>query len=698
MSREYSDCNVSLDAELASVPLPVGMLQRLRQIPLASDEQLDAAVRDLPVPSELDSRLRRIGRAGARWARLRQTAITSCLTLLIGGSYVGATLAFLLTARGTPEPPPVRLVSRVTVGIAEQSNRRELELDGVELAMAQRETPSHGTPPSLPGPPIFHLAAHRGPSSHAPLGETRTSFVGLNDRQGPDWRQTGARAVAPSFPVRDRPAQSPELREVPRVVRRGTAPPPLDEIAQTFLLRTSFNPWVSLGRHSSFRTSVAPLRQDTFSYDLTRQLLREGKVPSPRMLRTEDFLAAIDYRFPPPKDRPVELHVSGGPSPLSTEKKGSGLFLKPVLLQIGVQARDIATSNRPGSRLTLAVDVSDGMAERGGLEMVRRALAELTERMAPKDRVSLVVFNDDAYVLAEHLGRRGLGQYVASLAAEGSQNVIAGLRQAYAVAYRRTEDLHSAARVVLLTDLGAQVDPIVARRIATQLAATTSSGITLHVINVGYSRRRESPDPGLMDLAWAGGGNVHRATNSDEIGWVLRGIVTGESQLAACDVRLQVTFNPKSVSAYRLLGHEVADLPAEPETDFRAGQSATALYEVLLARSTDREVDPIEEVAAVGLSWWDPASGQPDSVAARFRRDQFAPTMIDAPVPLQAASVVAEAVEVLRRSPFIASRSNPRSLATVLRRAGQVDGVLHLEPTFSEFVSFIQQAQTATPH
>ena len=180
--------------------------------------------------------------------------------------------------------------------------------------------------------------------------------------------------------------------------------------------------------------------------------------------------------------------------------------------------------------------------------------------------------------------------------------------------------------------------------------------------------------------------------------FVLGGIVTGESQLAACDLRLQVTFNPESVAAYRLLGHEVADVPAEPEADFRAGQSATALYEVLLTRSEDREVDQIEEVAAVELSWWDPASGQPDSVTCKFRRDQFAPTMIDAPLSLQAAAVVAEAVEVLRGSPFIAPRSNPGSLAPVLQRADQIDGVLQLEPTFSEFISIIQQAEAAAPH
>ena len=685
MSRKHSNFDVWLDTELAGVPVPVGMLERLRHIPLASDEQLDAAVRDLPVPRELDIRLRRIGRAGARWARLQQMAIASCLVLMIGGSYGGAMVAFLLSARGMPEPPPVRLISRVMVGVAEES-----ELEGAEIASARRETPGHRALPPPPRRPVFQLAAYQGPSPDWPAEEARGRFVGLGHPRGSVWGTSGAGAVWPAFSAHYRPGESRESTLAPRLVRRGAAPPPLDDTGQAFLAQTGFNPFVSLGRHASRQISVVPLGQDTFSYDLMRQVLRRGEVPPPHMLRTEDFLAAIDYGFPLPRHRPVGLCVLGGPSPFSpTDGR---------LLQIGVRARDALRGDRPGTRLTLAVDVSAGMHESGGAEMVRRALGELAQHMGPKDHVSLVIFDDNAYVLAEQLGPSGMDELLAAVdpfAGKGARDVVAGLRQGYAVAYRQTRGAPAACRVVLLTDSGAHVEPFVARRIAEQLVATTASGIILHVINVGYSHGPEMPDPGLMDLARAGGGAVHRATNADEIGWVLGGIITGKSQLAACDVRLQVTFNPKTVSAYRLLGHEVGDIPAEPEADFRGGQTATALYEVELARGAERESEEIEEVALVELSWWDPASGQTDSVTHRFRRGQFAATMIEAPLPLQAAAVVAEAVEILRGSPFIGARSDPRSLTPVLERAVQVDSVLQRDPTFSEFVSTVEQAQAA---
>ena len=51
----------------------------------------------------------------------------------------------------------------------------------------------------------------------------------------------------------------------------------------------------------------------------------------PIALRTEEFLAAVDYNFPKPKDQGLGLIVAGGPSPIS----GEGF----CLLQVGVQAR-----------------------------------------------------------------------------------------------------------------------------------------------------------------------------------------------------------------------------------------------------------------------------------------------------------------------------------------------------------------------
>ena len=164
----------------------------------------------------------------------------------------------------------------------------------------------------------------------------------------------------------------------------------------------------SLSRDTVVTEMTVEVWDQTMAVNLRSQMLT-CKHAIPHMLRTEDFLAAIDYRLPLPKDRPVGLYVSGGPSPVSP------LGLKRDLLQIGVRARDVASGDRPGTRLTLAVDVSASMDRSGGLEMVRRALGELTQRMGPRDRVSLVVFNDDAYVMAENLGQKAPDQFLAAV-------------------------------------------------------------------------------------------------------------------------------------------------------------------------------------------------------------------------------------------------------------------------------------------
>ena len=49
-----------LDARLRAVPLPEGLIQRLRQVALADDDGLDAALTELPLPAGLVARLRAI--------------------------------------------------------------------------------------------------------------------------------------------------------------------------------------------------------------------------------------------------------------------------------------------------------------------------------------------------------------------------------------------------------------------------------------------------------------------------------------------------------------------------------------------------------------------------------------------------------------------------------------------------------------
>jgi hypothetical protein len=201
----------------------------------------------------------------------------------------------------------------------------------------------------------------------------------------------------------------------------------------------------------------------------------------------------------------------------------------------------------------------------------------------------------------------------------------------------------------------------------------------------------------LASFARAGGGESHRATDADQVRWALLEILTGHSQLAAEDVQLRVTFNPKTVLDYRLLGHEKGLIPAPLETDFHMGQSATALYEVRLKKGGG------SDVAEVELSWHDPAGQESGTRTSRRRvhRGQFASSLSEAPPSLQAAAVVAQTAELLRESPFAIQPEDARrkpSMDLVRKLAEHLDSRLYENPTFVQFMAVVEQAATAKPY
>jgi hypothetical protein len=195
-------------------------------------------------------------------------------------------------------------------------------------------------------------------------------------------------------------------------------------------------------------------------------------------------------------------------------------------------------------------------------------------------------------------------------------------------------------------------------------------------------------DPLLARLALAAGGNIVRAESTEEIRWVLVETLTGCSSLVAEDAVLTVSFNPRAVSAYRLLGHApaAAGLMAQAaENPVRCLQGATALFEVGLNPNGG------DEVATVQVEWRDPNTGETHRLQQRVSRLQFATSFAEAPLSLQAATVAAEAAEVLRESSFVANKS--RGLKDVLLVAEKVNPRLAARPSYARFVAFLEQAE-----
>ena len=303
--------------------------------------------------------------------------------------------------------------------------------------------------------------------------------------------------------------------------------------------------------------------------------------------------------------------MAAGPSPFG----GEGL----TLLQIGVQGRPFRDVKRRPVHLVLTVDVSASMRQGGRLDMLPRAVDKLLRQLGPDDRVSLIAFSEQSRVVIEDAGREDadvVRQAVASLEAEKSTNIPAALRRAYTVARQHAEPGKLATLVVLLTDGTAEVERAAADTIEKRLAEARPRDIRLEVVDLGFSSQSA---PQLERFAQAGGGKVRRAASADQVCWTLLEAMTGKPQTIAADVRLSVTFNPKNVLEYRLLGHEPSGmtgvLPGQAQTDFHVGQSATALYEVRLAAATGSTGG--QDIATVEVQWQPPEGGKQRQIARK---------------------------------------------------------------------------------
>ena len=672
-----------LDAAVRDVPMPPRLLRRLRQPALDTDEGLDAALRDVPVPAEFYGRLRQVPRNWIRWARWTEWVAAASLLTVIGLSYFGAMIGFLIAAYShSGEALPAKSISLLGAGY-----RGQPEPDFSVAIPPGSSQPQQGPSGSSPTPvPDVELVRPDTPGRASAAGLSELFAGGSSASLFLDvgLHRWGVLTAHRQFD------DLPELQLVAGLIPRGIDWPLVPGSNPHILLRFGVHPFVSPAAHLRLQSGLVPLGVDASSYELTRRYLEDGGLPPPDVVRTEEFLAAVDYGFPVASQQAMGLSIAAGPSPFG----GPGLWL----MQIGVQASQLPAGKHRPTYLVLAVDLSASMRWGGRLEMIRRELSGLVRRLGPEDRISLITFSEDAQVLAEEAGSDEadrLSAVIKLLAPRSSTNVGAGLREAYTVAARSAAGRETVTRVVLLTDGLAEFGAGTAEKIEQQLADAVERGILLDVIDLGQEREVDSQ---WADFARSGGGKVQRASNAEQLRWALWEIVSGQSQLVAADARLKVAFNPRAVLEYRLLGHEAKAMaglmPAHPQADFHAGQSATALYEIRLAK------DGPQEVAAVELTWREPGRGKPQSLCSTIRRGQFGPSFVAAPLSLQEAALVAEAAEVLRQSPYAVSFGDSPSLGLtrVLQLAGQADTRLYQRSSFVDFVLLVEQAARARPY
>ena len=446
----------------------------------------------------------------------------------------------------------------------------------------------------------------------------------------------------------------------------------------TFFQHYGVNPFIDTedDHFSTFAVDV-----DTASYTVTRRFLDDGNIPDPNSVRVEEFVNFFDQGYEPSTEDAFAIHVEGSPSPFGS----SGHWL----IRVGLQGREVGVEERQDATLIFTIDVSGSMAREERLGLVKRSLRLLVDELRSGDEVAIVVYGDRGSVLLEPTGGRNKGEIlraIDSLSPGGSTYVEDGLRVAYKLAAEEAEP-GRITRVMLLSDGVGNVGNTGPDSILRRIEDHVEQGVTLTTVGFGMGNYNDI----LMEqLANDGDGAYYYVDTLSEARRIFVEDLTGTIQVIAKDAKVQVDFNPETVSRFRLLGYENRRVEDE---DFRddsvdageigAGHSVTALYELKLRESAEGPL------GTVYMRYEDADLNEVTEIRREFRSSELARSFEEATPRFQLAAVVAEFAEVLRGSYW----AQEGSLETVAAEARRVQRLIADAPDVAEFASLVAQAE-----
>lgn len=528
------------------------------------------------------------------------------------------------------------------------------------LSQADREeiAPSTGLPES--SQPAYSQPNNVPPSTSGPL-PTQAPFQSMDGIQKEMQSAPTAGSYQPAW--------------VPTPV---VGMPPVDNYYQNY----GINPFMDAGED---HLSTFSLDVDTAAYTVMRRHINDGYLPPADSVRVEEYVNYFNMGYPTPPEVAFGIYADGTSSPYLND--GS------VILRFGIQGYRVSESERKPANLVFVIDVSGSMAQEYRLELVKRSLQMLVDRLRPDDSVGIVVYGTDARTVLEPVSGNNRSQIlegIYSLQPEGSTNAEAGLVLGYEMAMRAYRS-GANNRVILCSDGVANTGATNPDMILNRIRGYVSEGVTLTTVGFGMGNFNDV----LMEQMADNGNGFYAYVDSDEEARKLFiDQITATLQTIARDAKVQVDFNPDIVARYRLIGYENR---AIADQDFRndrvdageigAGHSATALYAVQLRPGAQGRI------ATVQLRWKDPDNYRVQEINGNFNTWDMASSFDQADPRYRLAVTVAEFAEVLRHSPY----AGGTCLYQLRDEAYRLTRLLPGDQDVIEFAWLVDRASQLTP-
>ncbi len=343
--------------------------------------------------------------------------------------------------------------------------------------------------------------------------------------------------------------------------------------ATSFVKDNDFTP-VTENSVSTFAADV-----NTASYANVRRILQHGTPPPREAVRIEEMLNYFPYRYASPRgDEPFAASLEVADAPWAASHR---------LVRVGLKAREVPDSQRPPANLVFVLDVSASMNEPNKLPLAQQALRLLVRRLKPVDRVAIVTYGGNSGLALPSTPvaqARDILNALDALAPSQSMNGVMGIHLAYDVA-RANHIGDGINRVILCTDGDFDLGTTNEGELVRLVEEKAKAGVALSVLGFGMGSYKDAT---LERLASKGHGAYGYIDTKREAEKILVEQVSGTLATIAKDVKVEVEFNPATVSSYRLIGYENRLLRKEDFNDdnvdggeIGAGHTITALYEIV---------------------------------------------------------------------------------------------------------------------
>ena len=369
--------------------------------------------------------------------------------------------------------------------------------------------------------------------------------------------------------------------------------------------------------------STFSLDTDRTSYFLALTWAQNGYAVEPDSVRAEEWVNAFAYDYDlPQRDDSFAITTDVLEHPL-----GGGRHLARVAFQ-APELRDDTPLN-----VTLVLDASGSMSAGNRVAIAREAAEAIRNSLGDRDRMAVVHFTTDVlsqYTVAHsHPDDGDVEWSISQLTPHNSTNVQAGLNLGVRLADEARRERPDAFNyVILLSDGVANVD-------ATDPFAILDSSPDrdyrnpLRLITIGVGIENYN-DVLLEQLAQHGNGWYRYLDDTDQA----RETFSRESWLAlstpfADQARAQVTWDPRVVSSWRIVGYEnritpdhTFDQNRREFAELPSGAATTVFYELVLHRDSR---DGAATLGNVEVRWVDPFSGDTLTQSSGVAGDPGAP-------------------------------------------------------------------------